>query len=280
MRNPILFGVVAALVASSALAIPALADTTREPLIIDNNSSANALSIIQSSDVGRSRSRSGALFVDNTGNDNTGLTVYTDAGSSAAQPLMRLDVTNEDWNQEVLRIHSDSPTSRGLIRLDSPAPEIEFVETDQPGAKGKFEIRVQHDRFQFNSRRAGDKTFENKISMTHDGDLEFRDGTVRVESDKPAEFAGGINITGGCLAIDGECVTAGELSSADTSDTSRSSRPEPREFGKTELSEGKPPSIDCNSYTERGRMSLDHENNRLYVCNGPDRGWDYTTLSN
>jgi hypothetical protein len=43
---------------------------------------------------------------------------------------------------------------------------------------------------------------------------------------------------------------------------------------------GPPPSADCDSNTERGRISIDTTNNRFYVCNGATRGWDYIVLAN
>ncbi|HEY0964235.1 MAG TPA: hypothetical protein VGE31_00355, partial [Candidatus Paceibacterota bacterium] len=157
---------------------------------MSNNTTQNALSIIQNKTVGDSRANGGALLINNTGNQNTGLTVYSNLGSLVAQPLVRLEIDNETWDEEVLYIKSDSPTSRGLIRLDSPAPEIEFVETDQTGANGKFEVRVQHDTFQINSRRSDDTTYENKINMTHAGDLELVSGALKVAGSKPSEFKG------------------------------------------------------------------------------------------
>lgn len=249
--------------------------------IITNGGTDNALSIIQETDVGTSRARSGALFVDNTKNDNTGLTVYSNAGGTVAQPLMRLEVDNPEWSEEVLYIHSDSPTSRGLIRLDSPAPEIEFVETDQTGAAGKFELRVQHDTFQINSRRRDDTTFENKITFTHDGDLLLEEGTLFAKGSEPATFAGGINITDGCIAIDGACVFSSSADLKDASDQTQRDEQTPAASpaGSIPLSAGAPDPIGCNSYTERGAITLDHEQNRLYICNGPERGWDYTTLT-
>lgn len=43
---------------------------------------------------------------------------------------------------------------------------------------------------------------------------------------------------------------------------------------------GAPPAGDCDADTERGRMSIDTTNNRLYICNGATRGWDYVALTN
>ncbi len=42
---------------------------------------------------------------------------------------------------------------------------------------------------------------------------------------------------------------------------------------------GAPPSADCDADNERGRMSIDTTNNRLYICMGASRGWDYTALT-
>jgi hypothetical protein len=36
----------------------------------------------------------------------------------------------------------------------------------------------------------------------------------------------------------------------------------------------------CDADAERGRMIIDTTNNRLYVCNGATRGWDYVLLTN
>lgn len=265
-----------------AYASPLFAQTLSELVSgtkVINDTSDNALSIVQNTDVGKSRSSSGALHVDNSGNRNTGLTLYTNMGSASEQPLMRMEVDNEDWSEEVLYIHSDSPTSRGLIRLDSPAPEIEFVETDQSGAAGKFEVRVQHDTFQINSRRSDDTTFENKVSVSHGGDITLRDGAFITQGGKPSVFSGGINIVGGCIAVDGECVDFSKSGKPLESKPISEPVQEPAESQSMELSSGEPPEIECNSYTERGSMKLDYEHNRLYICNGPERGWDYTTLS-
>lgn len=42
---------------------------------------------------------------------------------------------------------------------------------------------------------------------------------------------------------------------------------------------GAPPAGDCDNDAERGRISLDTSNNRLYVCMGAARGWDYSALT-
>ncbi|HEC65294.1 MAG TPA: hypothetical protein ENI23_08370 [bacterium] len=42
---------------------------------------------------------------------------------------------------------------------------------------------------------------------------------------------------------------------------------------------GAPAAGDCDSDTERGRISYDTSNNRVYFCGGASRGWDYLTLT-
>ncbi|MEK7639080.1 MAG: hypothetical protein AAB388_02895 [Patescibacteria group bacterium] len=258
----------------------ALAETLAQLVggsVITNSTSQNALSILQNATVPKGRTNGGALFLNNTGNQNTGLTLYSDQ-AAPAQPLVRMEIDNPNWDEEVLYIRSDSGTSRGLIRLDSPAPEIEFAETDQTGASGKFEVRVQHDTFQINSRRSDDTTFENKMNMTHAGDLELVSGALKANGTKPSEFKGGINITGGCIALDGTCISTsalgGSVSQAPSTAAVTTS------LAKLPLVSDVPRDLDCNSYQEQGAMQFDTKNNRLYICNGPTRGWDYATLSN
>ncbi len=48
----------------------------------------------------------------------------------------------------------------------------------------------------------------------------------------------------------------------------------------TKTTSGPPPTTDCISNFQRGRMTIDIINNRLYICNGASRGWDYSVLSN
>ncbi len=43
---------------------------------------------------------------------------------------------------------------------------------------------------------------------------------------------------------------------------------------------GAPPATDCDAAGELGRISIDTTNNRLYVCMGAARGWDYMALTN
>jgi hypothetical protein len=328
-----------------------IADTLTSPALFRNSTNQNALTIEQKGNVGEGRADAGALLIDNSGNQNTGLTVYSDQ-ADPHQPLARLEIDNPDWHEEVLYIHSDSDTSRGLIRLDSPAPEIEFVETDQQAPGGKFEVRVQNDNFQINSRMADDGSFENAytfapyregakfgvgdtspdahievvgedtpaffLSSSRDadgdimkidehGNIVLNQGSLNVTSGQVSNFSGGINITDGCIAIDGTCVIGGEagMNATDTSDIKNeesakdsadksdevTTADKPSENSSVEgydndyeylfmdVEDKEPPAKDCNSQEERGRFAMQRGSNRVYICNGPDRGWDYIELN-
>ncbi len=48
----------------------------------------------------------------------------------------------------------------------------------------------------------------------------------------------------------------------------------------TKSGAGAPTASDCDQDNERGRLYIDTNLNRLYVCNGATRNWDYTALTN
>jgi hypothetical protein len=50
-------------------------------------------------------------------------------------------------------------------------------------------------------------------------------------------------------------------------------------YTQIDAESGAPMTGDCNEDIERGRMILDYTDNRLYVCNGATRGWDYSALT-
>lgn len=41
---------------------------------------------------------------------------------------------------------------------------------------------------------------------------------------------------------------------------------------------GAPAGADCNADNKRGRLYIDTTNNRLFICNGATRAWDYVNL--
>lgn len=102
---------------------------------------------------------------DTSGN---GLVVSSAKGAGAGtENLVVIETTDTLWDRPLLRIN-DSSTSGGAanIRIDSPNPDIEFVESDQVSPAGKFEISVQGDKFQINGRNAADNSFEQILNIS------------------------------------------------------------------------------------------------------------------
>lgn len=53
-----------------------------------------------------------------------------------------------------------------------------------------------------------------------------------------------------------------------------------RDYIQLDAASSAPPASDCDD-SKRGRMVVDYSaNNRLYICNGTARGWDYVALTN
>jgi len=84
---------------------------------------------------------------------------------ASVNPLL-IESTNAAFDRPLVRIN-DVSTAGGAasIRLDSPNPDIEFVETDQVSPAGKYELAGQGDAFQLNGRNSGDSSFENFIEF-------------------------------------------------------------------------------------------------------------------
>jgi hypothetical protein len=80
------------------------------------------------------------------------------ASSSA---VLEVTATNPEYNQPALRIsQAGRHGGAASIRIDDPNPDIEFVETDQVGPAGKYEVAVQSDKLQINGRNAANDDFD------------------------------------------------------------------------------------------------------------------------
>jgi hypothetical protein len=192
-------------------------DTTNNPrgISITNAGTAASIFVDANGDTGTAASTSGAVLIDNTGNDGFGLNVYSNNGATEDGALVFIKQDNVAADKEAIRIihdgigpslrieqtladvqdegvieinnastsgiglhvvHTNASNSQGMIRLDSPSPEIEFVETDQTAPIGKWEIRAQDKFFGLNSRNAADNSFQKVIgfdALTAGGNMWF-----------------------------------------------------------------------------------------------------------
>lgn len=144
------------------------------PTDLVNGSSGNAVKIIQKANTGRNPGNSGALLIDNSGNKQVGLQLYTNAEldpnalneSERGYAPILVELANPAANVPAIEIHhlgTAGFTPAMLIR--APSPQIEMYESDQAAPFGKFEIQVQGDIFLFNGRNDSNNSFDNVVWM-------------------------------------------------------------------------------------------------------------------
>lgn len=128
-------------------------------LRVDNNGISNGLVFNQNGNTGTTTGSSGGLLVKQNGT-GFGAQFYSNVGAGAGA-LVYIETDNVSWDQPLLHIKT-AGTNGGAanIRLDGPAPQIEFVETDQSAPAGKYEIGVNGDQFYVAGRNSGDSSFE------------------------------------------------------------------------------------------------------------------------
>ena len=133
---------------------------------VTNAGTANTIFIDANGNVGTTASTSGAILITNTNNTSYAINIYSNAGASAGA-LMRIFADNTAFDQPLLHLATDGTAGGAAnLRLDGPAPQIEFVETDQVTPAGKFEVGVNGDVLYVASRNSGDTSFEKVIEIT------------------------------------------------------------------------------------------------------------------
>lgn len=95
-----------------------------------------------------------------------------------------------------LQISSDNTDGKAYeLKLLSPNPDIEFIESDQDSPKGKFEIAVQGNKFQINSRNQEDDSFENLAYFRRKADVgKSGDALLNLFLNSPESTIDGLNI--------------------------------------------------------------------------------------
>lgn len=99
----------------------------------------------------------------NTNTFRTFLRVGTTTQSTALFEINNQNESRADGNLRIISNGTDGGDYE--VRLDSPNPDIEFVESDQSTPAGKYELAVQGDVFQLNGRNQADNSFENMMSF-------------------------------------------------------------------------------------------------------------------
>ena len=96
-----------------------------------------------------------------------------------------------------------------------------------------------------------------------------------------AVIAGTMTVQGNSFSVGGSTlvVKQGAMGIGTMNPQSALHVPDGKYFQAEDNNAGAPPSADCDADAERGRISIDTTNNRLYICNGATRGWDYAALT-
>lgn len=125
-----------------------------------------------------------------------------------------------------------------------------------------------------------------RISSTNSGFLQLFGGTSNVNW----AFANDYNASGifellvGTAGADPttsrlRVTSSGDFAFGNFAPLSRVHVPDGAYLQAADNNAGAPPNADCDDDSERGRLSIDTTSNRLYVCNGTARGWDYVALT-
>lgn len=129
-------------------------------------SGAVSLTANQTQGTSANNTTDGELNIQNTNNNGLGLQVYTNVGASNVSPLVLFRSDNTAATQGVLWLLQDGTNGGAYnLKLQGPAPQIEFVEADQASPAGKFEIGVNGDFLYFDSRNAADSSFETDVVL-------------------------------------------------------------------------------------------------------------------
>ncbi len=108
----------------------------------------------------------GGVIFDISKSTGWGVVIYNDQAQTvgSATSMFTLINTNPSYGGYFMRIFGN-PNSNGEIRMDSVAPNIEYVETDQVGPAGKFEHGINFDEFYLAGRNQADDSFERLVGF-------------------------------------------------------------------------------------------------------------------
>lgn len=142
------------------------------PVVIVATNSTNALKIVANGTYGTTSGTSGGFLIDCTGGGgSSGMCAqfYSNASTqSATGGIVNViqDLGGNTWNEPGLYVKMTS-TNGGAAnaRFDGPAPQIEWVETDQVSPAGKYEDGVNGDVRYFAGRKADNSGFDDFLEI-------------------------------------------------------------------------------------------------------------------
>ena len=142
------------------------------PVIVTSTGSTPTLKLVANGTYGTGTGTSGGFLIDCTGGGgSSGMCAqfYTNASTQAALGgIVNIfqALAQNTWNEPGLYIKMNSTNGGAAnIRNDGPAPQIEWVETDQTSPAGKYEDGVNGDVRYIAGRKADNSGFDNFVEM-------------------------------------------------------------------------------------------------------------------
>lgn len=165
-----------------------------------------------------------------------------DVGIGRLNPGRELTVGGSD-NLVFLRVESSVGARVGL-ELQDPSHQWQFHQENNTDSWELFD-----DTFGFDVITVAANAGADRITVAADGNVGINDPTP----DALFDVNGDLKVGEPADAVDA--------------------------YAQIDSESGAPPSADCDADSERGRTIHDFLNNRLYVCGGAARGWDFVALT-
>jgi hypothetical protein len=194
-------------------------------------------------------------------------------------------------------------TGTGKVQIrpagDNYLPNLALAGTTSLLSSNKFyvkEVNAQGEATVVLQGRAGQEVYKNVLDIwDENNNVAFgvnQDGVVEINAlagtASPLKLNANASQTANLFEINSDGGSGGDLMVVDadgnvgigtTTPQSAFHVPDGKYAQLEDNTAGAPPAADCDADNERGRISIDTTNNRLYICNGATRGWDYVTLS-
>lgn len=162
---------------------------------IGSVANSNALNITTAKQYGSAleNTNDGAFNIENTANTSLGFQLYSNIGATMDSPLALIRSDNTASDDGLLWLLQDGTSGAAYnVKLQGPAPQIEWVEADQTSPAGKFEDGVNGDIRYIASRNSIDNSFENAFLFNRLAN----GGGFSVLGTGTSAFAGSLGVSG------------------------------------------------------------------------------------